>query len=646
RVTFKNLTQSNRTAYWTVGTRYTAQSNDPRGIPDHRFRRPAIPARKGQYEQEGEEFSPDWEYDFSDGMMLRDGKLLYVFPDYIPYTTWITLRSRFNERWKKPKILPTTPVGLVRYEITLKPEEEKALEFKMPYRPLSLSDSALDSVRKSDFDKYLTRTADFWNDIFSQGVDISVPEEKVINTFKANLVYDLIARDKIDDDYVQKVNEFQYDAFWLRDSSYIVRAYDVTGYHNIAQQCLDFFLDWQTEDGNFLSQGGQFDGWGQSLWAIGQHYLITRNHDFARKFLPAVERAIEWLSEKRKEDPLHIMPATTPGDNELITGHVTGHNFWALAGIKKAIAMAEGMGETEKAEKFRQEYDDYLMHFKKALVSITEKSGGYIPPGLDELGGQDWGNLMSVYPVQILSPFDPLVTRTLEVAQSKYKEGIMTYGDGKWLHLYLTMKNTETELIRREQEKALKEFYSILVHTSSSHAGFEFSIRPWGDRDFGHNLSPHGWFAAKFRTLLRNMLVREEEKNLHLCSILSPFWVREGKRIAVTNAPTDFGIVDYSVDFGREEATLKLKTKFRKDPDKIIFHIPWFAELKKATADGKEIEAEGNILSLSPQTETLIIKWSIKLIGAMSYEHHVQEYKEQYRTKYKEFLEKGSRSLH
>lgn len=641
RVQFENLGQNPRTVYWWVGSRYSPKSSDARGIPDHRFRRPAVASQPGHYEQEGEDFSSDWEYSFEEEMMVRDEKVFYLFSPDKNYTKWITLKTPYSEKRKKPKILPTTPVGLAKFEIALKPEEKKTLDLKMPYRPVPLSDETLDSIKKADFDEYLQKTIDFWENIFSQGMKVSLPEEKVINTFNANLVYDLIARDKIEDEYVQKVNEFQYDAFWLRDSSYIVRAYDVTGYHKIAEQCLDFFLKWQREDGNFLSQQGQYDGLGQSLWAIGQHYLITRSLDFARKFFPAVESALDWLSEAREKDPLHIMPITTPGDNELITGHVTGHNFWALGGIKSIIAMAAGLGKAEMAVKYRLKYDDYSKHFKEALNTITKKSGGYIPPGLDELGGQDWGNLLAVYPTQIIQPYNPLVTKTLEVTQKKYKEGIMTYGDGKWLHLYLTMKNTETRVIRGEQEKALSEFYSILLHTSSTHAGFEWSILPWGDRDFGYNLSPHGWFAAKFRTLLRNMLVREEGSTLHLFSVLSPAWVREGQSLRVVDAPTNFGEIDFSLEIEKNQARLSFQPRFRENPDQILFHLPWFVDLMEASADGEKIKATNGILRLNPQTKAVTLKWEIRPIGALSYDYFVQEYKEKYKAKYKEFLEKG-----
>ncbi len=175
---------------------------------------------------------------------------------------------------------------------------------------------------------------------------------------------------------------------------------------------------------------------------------------------------------------------------------------------------------------------------------------------------------MAVYPEIILDPFDPMVTATLETTRQKYQEGIMTYEQGRYLHHYLTMKNTETEIIRGDQQIAIEEFYAILLHTSATHAGFEFSIRPWRTRDFGMNLAPHGWFAAKFRTLLRNMLVREQGGELHLFSCLSPEWIKPEEEIVVNNSPTEFGLVNFSLKSKKDYSVLLLNNSYRKKPEK------------------------------------------------------------------------------
>ena len=373
-----------------------------------------------------------------------------------------------------------------------------------------------------------------------------------------------MAIDHIGPDYIQTVNKLNYHAFWLRDGSDIVHSYDLTGYPQIARECLDFFQRKQQPDGNFLSQPEQYDGWGEAVWAYGQHYRITHDKGFAEWALPQIDRAVDWLHKARAADPHHIVPASDVRDNEYVKGHITGYNFLALDGLKLAIQMAQETGHANLAQKWQAEYDDFHQAFFNVLDAQAAARNGYIPPSLNgQAGGFDWGNLLSVVPEPVLDPHDPRVTATLKATQAKYAEGIMTYAHGEFLHHYLTIKNTLTETIRGDQEQAIREFYAILVHTSSTNAGFEYKIRPWGDRDFGDDLAPHGWFAAEYRTLLRTMLLREDGNQLHLISAISPAWVGRGKTIAVRQAPTNFGLVAFTLDQPQEGvAVLHLNPEF------------------------------------------------------------------------------------
>ena len=72
-------------------------------------------------------------------------------------------------------------------------------------------------------------------------MQVALPESKPVDTFYTNLIYDLIAIDHIGDNYIQTVNKFHYHAFFLRDGADIVHSYDITGYPQIARECLDFF---------------------------------------------------------------------------------------------------------------------------------------------------------------------------------------------------------------------------------------------------------------------------------------------------------------------------------------------------------------------------------------------------------------------
>jgi hypothetical protein len=475
-------------------------------------------------------------------------------------------------------------------------------------------------------------------------MQIELPERKVTDTFRASLVFDLLARDHIGDNYIQTVNKLHYHAFWLRDASDIAHMYDVTGYPQYASDTLAFFPRFQREDGLFLSQPGQYDAWGEVLWAYGQHYRMTNDLAFARNVFPSVERAVSWLEAARKADPLHVIPASDVKDNEYVEGRVTGYNLLALGGLKNAAALADAVGQPAKAATYRADYDAYRRDFLKALDRCTSMNGGSIPPSLDgDCKGQDWGNLMGTYPEHVLSPDDPRITATLKMVQSKYQEGLTTYGTGRYVHHYLMIKNVMTEMIRGEQQQPVKDLYAMLVHTSSTHEGFEFAIRTWGDRDFGDNLPPHGWFAAEYRTMLRGMMVREDGRQVHLLSVMSPAWMGAGKVIHVEHAPTEFGDVAFTLTQPDDHSALiKLDTRWREKPESIILHLPWFADVSDVQADGKTIPTSNGLVQLPASAQEVRMHWT-KRPGTpdWSFDHAVQDYRNEYQKRYDIYMHGG-----
>jgi len=640
RIAMKNEGKEPTRAILATGVRYDAGNNTGAPHGDNRFDRPREGKIPGDYRQLGESFSADWVYSFDGNGFLRDGRLLYSFPaGYI--TRGFTLHGRYNypQDVSKPSRLnvdATVPVGIVSYSRILKPGEELVLDFKMPVVPAA-DPASIAAVEKASFDGAHLQMVQFWNGIFGDGMQVSLPEQKPVDTFYANLAYDLIARDHIGPDYIQTVNKLHYHSFYLRDGADIVHSYDVTGYPEIAEQDLRFFAKSQRPDGNFLSQEQQYDGWGEAVWGYAQHYRITHDKAFAEWALPQIAHAVDWLRQARAADPLHIVPASDVRDNEYVPGHLTGYNFLALSGLRVAIDMANETGHSDLARGWQLEYDDFRQAFFKVLDRRAAENNGYIPPALDgQKGGYDWGNLLAVVPEPTLDPKDPRVAATLKVTQAKYAEGIMTYADGEFLHHYLTIKNTMTETIRGDQEQAIRELYALLLHTSSTHAGFEFAILPWGDRNFQDNLAPHGWFAAEYRTLLRTMLVREEGDQLHLLSVVSPEWIGTGKTIEVSKAPTNFGEVAFSLDQPvADEAVLHLKATFVEAPKRIVVHVPWFIDIESATADGKPVQAAAGVLTISPETRELRLHWTIKAnTPHMSYQRAVAEYKAEYARRY------------
>ncbi|MCF7905502.1 MAG: hypothetical protein K9M49_10180, partial [Candidatus Marinimicrobia bacterium] len=630
-----------------TGVRYQNNANTDWEVGDGRFGRPWKPDILGPYQQAGESFNPNAHYEFKGSTFYRDGKLLYVYdPDWV-YEQSITLRMGYNEApdmnpGNRP-VLPTTPVGIVKYRLSLDPGESLELDFRFPYLSMESDAQNLDWVLNAKHAKIRRKVLKGWDQIIEDGLQIKTAEAKVNETFKASLVYDLIARDKVGDQSVQKVNEFQYDAFWLRDAAFIANMYLISGYDDYAREVLDFFPQWQQEDGNFVSHGGQYDGFGQVLWIYGQYYRYTRDEQFAGRVFPSILEAVDWFDQVRSTDEYRLIPPTTPGDNEQITGRVTGHNLWALHGLIGAAEIAAALGDSKAHARLKALYTDHKENTDIAIARLADANANYVPPGLDGPGGQDWGNLLLSFPEQIYPPDHPYVTGTLDRARSKYQEGLMTYDDGRYLHHYLTIRNTQTALLRNEQEQALQEFYAVLLHTSSTHAGFEFSIPPWGSRDFGMNLSPHGWFAAEFRTLLRNMLIREEAEDLVLFSCLSPEWLQPGTELKVEDATSSFGSSNIFIKNEMQLSNIRLKNKFHTNPKNISLMIPFFMEVSSIVADGDIYLAEGGVVKLPHDTKSITISWKPKPKARhYSYYLAVENYKAEYRQRYQKYLQTGS----
>ena len=79
RIAAVNTGTTERTSYFNVAFRYTGKVDEPSGQGNHRFRRPAIPAKPGDYSQPGVKFDPEWTYEFRDDLAIRAGKVVYEF---------------------------------------------------------------------------------------------------------------------------------------------------------------------------------------------------------------------------------------------------------------------------------------------------------------------------------------------------------------------------------------------------------------------------------------------------------------------------------------------------------------------------------------------------------------------------------------
>jgi len=475
-----------------------------------------------------------------------------------------------------------------------------AIELACPFGlHRSLPEDLGKGILRARFDVRAAATEAWWRGFLGRGAALSVPEDKVRETWLASLVYQFIGRDRGE----IHAGEGFYDEMYLRDGAYQSLSLAQAGFVEEARESLDLLLRFRKPDGQLVSQEGQLDANGYGMWAPVELARITGDLGWLRKTYPAIRGAAEWAMRARRaeKDPASpvagVLPAAPADGENLWAGknHILGYDWWNLRGIGCVAEAARMLGEEADAAAFAKEFEDY----RKAILAALDRTGlPHIPPSYEKVGTH-WGNLEVVFPTPLLDPMDPRVTATLAHVEKDFGapdgpkgliEGTMQWTPGTGaIHPYMTQFITNTRIIRGEGDEAVDGFYSFLLHTTSTHGfpeGVYFRKREaWGDT------VPHLWAAALSITTLRNMLVREEGKDLHLLSAVPAGWLEPGKRIGLAGAPTAFGKVTIEAAAERDRILVDIRREDgRPGPGSTILHLPPCLAIRSAETGGRPVE--------------------------------------------------------
>jgi len=570
-------------------------------------------------------FNPNWRYKVDGRLLWRDEQALMVLPEtpsVANFSNGATLAAE-------------TPAGRVENRWTLAPEESRTLVFSLPATPMPSAAVLAENVFTADFDKLREHAVRYWQNALSGGTQITLPEHKVDAAWRANLVYHLIAGNQFNAPGTQ----FDHKDFDLRETALLVRLLDLTGQHGLSKQILRRLWLAQAPGAPFSIAWGEA---GPVLWAYGQHLEFTRDWAFGREVYPALKKTLHALHDARERDPWKILPATVAAKRPL---HAVGDNFYALLGWRYAIQIARAVGAPEDVSFFTKELEALRKAFDRRLNDATKADEGFIPPALELESGFDTGNLAAVYPTEILAPGDENVSATLERARGQFDEGLLTQSEARdpfhfWMYPDLTAYVAATELRRGEQANVIERLYALLMHMSATHIGCDKRMQPWGDRNCPalpvSFLQPgRSGFAASLLMLVRNMLLREGERELHLLSAVSPAWIKTGEKISVQNAVTNFGKISFVAEVMDNRMVIDFSANWQTPPQRLVLHFPYFAKVERIVADGRGISLEKGRAHLSPQVRRVEIVWQNQADRErLSYAITVEDFKREYRERY------------
>jgi hypothetical protein len=493
--------------------------------------------------------------------------------------------------------------GILRVRTTLPPRATAAALLCLPHEALQdPEDRTSPDLARLDLDAWKSRTRDFWEGLLARGASLDVPEEKVLNSYQASLVYQFIGRDMGE----LHAGEGFYDELYLRDGAYQAISLAQAGYLDEARRSLEFFLRRQRENGQFVSQEGQLDANGYAVWALVEYGLISGDKAWLERIYPSIAKAVSFIRSARRSEadpgsPFYGILPKAPADGENLwsgNDHIVGYDWWNLRALQAAIEAARALGKDTDAAAWKAEFGDY----RTAVLRALDRTGlPYIPPSYEK-EGTHWGNLEAIFPTPLIDPMDHRLTATLDFVRDSFGRGEggkpgFIEGLMQWtpttnaIHPYMSLFVTNSFIVRGEQEKAVDGFYSFLLHSTSTQ-GFPEGVY-YRKREAWGGTIPHLWAAALYVTTLRNMIVREENGDLHLLSAVPSAWLEPGKKIVFDNAPTRFGRISITAEASKETIAVRFTRPDRADPERVLLHLPPDLEIKEIGRCGRGVRMSG-----------------------------------------------------
>lgn len=588
-------------------------------------------------------FDPSAQFAFEDDATLIGGRVVCLMPDTQPDRRYAVAGEPYTGPFRGSDygIGPKTAVLLALWDLGRR--DEMAIDLKMPWTPVSANVQAdLRSLRQASFAEYADQVSQAWQAELGRGLQVLLPEEKPLHAYRANLTTILISTEMPTEGRPRFRNPLGSEPLALGDWAVLVEALDRSGRPELARAFLEAWLEQQCADG-CLSPDEDLDAHCNGLRALSAHAWLVGDRLWAEQVYPKVWKGAEWALSRLE-------------------------NQRNLAGSRVLLGTIEILGEAaELAELIgkRQEAAELKMH-RMRLIGELEADPRTAPLAVSSASWAVEANraLSDSSVVSVVAPHSEFIGDLCRRMRQASAEGLATQ-DGL-LAPVLTMDLARLHALRGEQQQAVRDLYSVLVHTGSCHEGFVGGVKPWADRDCGQYPCPDPRFSAAYVLFLRDLLIREEHGTLHLFNAFSPSWLKPGCTLGIANAPTFFGLVTAVLRIEEGGAALTMAADWHLPPSRVIVHLPYWVELNYVDADrpglkqisgprpmaydSLDVPAAGadgtnTWVEVRPDTTRVTLRWTTRETPELSYEAAVEEWRQQYIARYQDYLAAGHTPL-
>ena len=462
--------------------------------------------------------------------------------------------------------------GVLQYDFNLKPGEEKVVYLAVPFYG---EETLIDNLNAELIEQKLEETKTFWKDKLNH-IKFNLPEsaDKIINTWKSNLAYILINRDKAG---IQPGSR-SYERSWIRDGSLTSSALLKSGIVSEVKEFIDWYTAHQYENGKVPcvvdSRGPdpvpEHDSHGEMIYLIKEYFNFTKDTTFLRSKNENVLGAVDYIESliaERSTDHFKNGNDSVRAYYGLVTESISHEgysakpmhsywdNFFTMKGLKDAVEIQGILGEKQNYERIKKVCETFRENLYNSLnLAMKVREIDYIP-GCVELGDFDaTSTTIALTPCNELKYLPkPQVFNTF----NKYYEFFENRRDNKidWVNYTPYENRLIGSFIYLDEPERAHELIKFFLNDQRPQGWNHWAEVVWKDYRAPKYIGdmPHTWCGSDFINAVRSMFVYESasggeyDSSLVIGAALYQDWIDSPSGMSVENLPTYYGEVSYSI---------------------------------------------------------------------------------------------------
>ncbi len=469
--------------------------------------------------------------------------------------------------------------GFLEYSYDLEAGTEKIVYLAVPfYDELDISEK----FSELEIEKTLEKTIEFWKTEVNH-INFNLPKSanKIIDTYKSNLAYILINRNKAG---IQPGSR-SYERSWIRDGSLTSSALLKSGIVKEVKDFIDWYSSYQYENGKVPcvvdSRGPdpvpENDSNGEFIYLIREYFNFTKDTLFLKSKNENVKKAVNYLESlivQQSTDHFKNGNDSVRAYYGLVTESISHegysakpmHSYWddffTMKGLKDATEIQKILGETESYERIKTVRDTFKNNLYNSLnLAMKTRKIDYIP-GCVELGDFDaTSTTIALTPCNELNNLPkPQIFSTFD----KYYKFFQDRRDGKinWVNYTPYENRIIGSFVQLNEPERAHELIEFFLHDQRPQNWNDWAEVVWKDYRAPKFIGdmPHTWVGSDFLNAVRSMFVYENEndQSIVLASALYKDWIDSPDGMSIENLPTYYGELSYSIKKDENKYDLKL----------------------------------------------------------------------------------------